>query len=455
MKKILMVVFLFSTSHLAAQNIYYVAPTGGDDNYEGTIDAPWATWRKAFDTAQAGDTVYFRGGVWYPEAFVTYDGNVSGNSGTSSNPISYFNYPGETPILDCSRYPYTGDMTALDIRNVGHVKFRGLTIRNLKQNSAGQWVSGLQFYECGVLHLDRMMSHGHGGYGIWFKGYDALHMTNCDSYDNVDDIAFDPGNRADGFQVSSGAIPMDKTKTTYLSGCRAWDNSDDGFEISAFESVEISDCWSWSNGRLEYGMGMAFKFASSYMEITSTRKTHHTLSVLNKGVGYVEQNLLEPYYGPIMEHSNNTTYDCEWGFGSSPGTFDCGTGYAKVIYRNNSVYDSRHALLGQAYLAACNYTFPVYAEGSHNTWIFDESVDLPWFVINPAFTVTDDDFVSVDRVTIVSQLSAPRKADGTLPDITVFKLTSTSDLIDAGTDVGLPYSGAAPDIGCAEYTQPY
>jgi hypothetical protein len=43
-----------------------------------------------------------------------------------------------------------------------------------------------------------------------------------------------------------------------------------------------------------------------------------------------------------------------------------------------------------------------------------------------------------------------RKADGSLPDITFMHPAPGSALIDAGTNVGLPYSGQAPDIGAFE-----
>lgn len=49
------------------------------------------------------------------------------------------------------------------------------------------------------------------------------------------------------------------------------------------------------------------------------------------------------------------------------------------------------------------------------------------------------------------QLLRPRNPDGSLPDITFGKLVEGSDLIDAGMAVGLPYEGAAPDIGAFEY----
>ncbi len=37
---------------------------------------------------------------------------------------------------------------------------------------------------------------------------------------------------------------------------------------------------------------------------------------------------------------------------------------------------------------------------------------------------------------------------------TFLKLANTSDCIDAGTDVGLPYTAPDPDLGYAEYAAP-
>ena len=77
----------------------------------------------------------------------------------------------------------------------------------------------------------------------------------------------------------------------------------------------------------------------------------------------------------------------------------------------------------------------------------DPESTWPGWIYNPAFTVTNDDFVSIDS----SQIHAARKKDGSLPDITFLKLAPGSDLIDAGVNVGLPYYGSAPDIGYSEY----
>ena len=45
----------------------------------------------------------------------------------------------------------------------------------------------------------------------------------------------------------------------------------------------------------------------------------------------------------------------------------------------------------------------------------------------------------------------PRQADGSVPNVNFLKLAAGSQMIDKGTDVGLPYAGQAPDLGAYEY----
>jgi len=65
---------------------------------------------------------------------------------------------------------------------------------------------------------------------------------------------------------------------------------------------------------------------------------------------------------------------------------------------------------------------------------------------DPPFVVTDADFASLDP----NEAYDARNADGSLPDIAFMRLAIGSDLIDGGTDVGLPYCGSAPDLGAFE-----
>jgi len=61
-------------------------------------------------------------------------------------------------------------------------------------------------------------------------------------------------------------------------------------------------------------------------------------------------------------------------------------------------------------------------------------------------TVSAEDFVSLDTALLV----APRKPDGSLPQIEFMQLKATSKLIDKGAETGLPFYGKAPDPGCFE-----
>jgi hypothetical protein len=52
------------------------------------------------------------------------------------------------------------------------------------------------------------------------------------------------------------------------------------------------------------------------------------------------------------------------------------------------------------------------------------------------------DFAGVDE----AELTAPRRADGSLPEISFLRLSPGSRLIDRGVDAGRPFRGAAPDL---------
>ena len=60
----------------------YFVSTSGDDGNPGTLGAPFRTIQQAANVADAGDTVFIRGG--------TYRESVRpAHSGTASNPITF------------------------------------------------------------------------------------------------------------------------------------------------------------------------------------------------------------------------------------------------------------------------------------------------------------------------------------------------------------------------------
>jgi hypothetical protein len=68
--------------------------TDGNDTADGSILTPFRTIQKAADTAQAGDVICVREGI-YLEFNIEFK-----NSGSSNQPITLRNYPDESPLLD-------------------------------------------------------------------------------------------------------------------------------------------------------------------------------------------------------------------------------------------------------------------------------------------------------------------------------------------------------------------
>lgn len=74
--------------------------------------------------------------------------------------------------------------------------------------------------------------------------------------------------------------------------------------------------------------------------------------------------------------------------------------------------------------------------------------DVQYNSWNLQVAVSSADFQSV----ATDGWDAARQADGSLPVLPHFRLVAGSDLVDKGVNVGLPFSGAAPDLGAFEGT---
>jgi hypothetical protein len=143
------------------------------------------------------------------------------------------------------------------------------------------------------------------------------------------------------------------------------------------------------------------------------------LSFLNKAAGFYQNHQPANNY-----YYNNTSYNNRGGdFNMLGYDLSTGAGTGMGIYRNNIAY------LGTATTNATG------ADASFNSW------DIS------GLTVAASDFLSVDTTGIYG----PRKADGSQPDVKFMHLAAGSHCIDKGVDVGLPFTGAAPDLGAYEY----
>lgn len=475
MKRNLSVALFLMWSLAGMAKVYYVAPSGGSDYYPGTITQPWATWQRAFNVALAGDTVYFRGGVWYPSSAyqgdnITYmnPSTGAGHNGLPGKPICFFNYPGEEPVLDCKNVHATGNfLTGLMMYDTHWLHFRGLTIRNVYQRKADIEPKGVCGYPVSNMIFENITVNNIGGCGWYMESdvnvrgydlgwdgsgyipYDTTRYINCDTYQCCDTFRVNPGqtpgNMADGFKFIG--VPGG-----YLSyeGCRAWHCSDDGFDIPYGPKKVLNNCWSFNHTYSDYNFeGNGYKLSSNAVPPTAGAIVTNCIAAYND-IGIFEADY---DYRQRARIYNNTIYKCGVGIQLSnnieyPNSLS--------IFKNNIIHAcTTQDAAGRPYIITAIF----YYEESNNTWDYSDEGSVPHFKTATDVTVTDADFISLD----VSQLSRARKSDHSLPDVDCLKLAPGSDLIDKGTfslpDLAdLPYYtprsfyGSAPDLGYAEYT---
>lgn len=119
----------------------------------GSEAQPWGSFQFAMDSAQPGEIVCFRDGIYVVEEPV----NLT-QSGTAEAQIVFIAYPGEQPILDGGGI--VGDLLILE-QHVSHIRISGFTIRNF--NSWGLDLNGKNRH----IYLDHLTVEG-GEAGIHF-----------------------------------------------------------------------------------------------------------------------------------------------------------------------------------------------------------------------------------------------------------------------------------------------
>jgi hypothetical protein len=392
---------------------YYISPSGSDNN-SGTIISPFFTLNKAWTVITAGDTIYLRGGTYQYTSLQV----LTNKNGTASDTIKVWAFPSEIPTLDFSSITPSGNMQAITVSNCSYIHFRGFRVTGLGQDVTGAGISwGWSNYFASYLLIENITVDHIGGYGFTNDdGSNYNYYLNCDAHHNADPHTTPAYDGANGF----GQTGYNTSTGTLYEGCRAWNNSDDGFDLYGVAGFVIfKNCWAFFNGYddnfNELGNGNGFKLGPTIdLHNTHLRTVTNCISIKNKASGYDENAGQYIIYCYNNVAYNNGIFNFAWAY--HPET----TGN---IFRNNLSFT------GENYWGG----IPAWTH-DHNSWDY-------------GVTVTNADFISLD----FTQLAAARKADGSLPDIDFLHLASGSDLIDAGINVGLPYAGMAPDMGAFEY----
>ncbi|WP_437872810.1 right-handed parallel beta-helix repeat-containing protein [Sorangium sp. So ce363] len=395
----------------------YVAPDGAEDN-PGTIDAP-TTLHKAITLVQPGQTIYLRGGeyLYVPTVEIAY-----GNDGTPEQRKRLFAYPGEKPVLEFKdQYYKKGDPASprgVELHG-SYWHIQRIEIANAGDN--GLFISGHHNV------IERCVFHHNRDSGLQLGGRlgeldtpeeewpSHNKIINCDSYSN-----FDPpdGGDADGF-----APKLNVGEGNEFRGCRAWNNSDDGWDMfnrngKPLKPVLLDQCWAFDNGYEEggymsapppvpyMGNGNGFKMGGSN-GLASDHVITRSVAFGNKVRGFDENNNV----------GNITVKNCTgWLNGSMNFAFGEG-GFHTFINNISHARKSSDEPVGNA-------------------------------VSNAFEGATDADFLSLDR----ALAKAPRNPDGSLPATDFLRLAPGSQFVDAGSAEGLalPFAGAAPDLGAFE-----
>lgn len=404
-------------------NEYYLSPLGDDKKGAGTLDRPWFTLNKAWESAEAGDFIYMKGGTYrYNSRQRLYC-----KSGKSGKLIKVLAMPGEHPIV--SPGDEFTDTRGVDIHG-NYIHLKGLEISGFIQRSSTALYYGLVAENSNHLIFELLKVHDNGfGLSIGSDSGDNL-VLNSDFYKNADPKSQFGGNKpwagADGITIRSS----NSSKTNIIRGCRMWWNSDDGVDL--FENqgtVIIENSWSFWNGFepgtfTPAGDGNGYKLGiTATDQSTSERRVlRYNLAFENKARGFDQNNAR-----CITLLYNNTCYN-NGSRGKAARSFDFWNGHAATVAKNNLDFKSSLSAM-----------FNEQAIVSHNTFQIDGTD-------NENYSVSKDDFLSLDT----KGVDGPRQKDGGLPDLKFLKLKKGSDLIDNGTDTGSPYHGKAPDLGAYE-----
>jgi hypothetical protein len=394
---------------------WFVSPTGNDAN-PGTIAAPFATLNKAIAVVQPGNIIYMRGGIYLPNATIRIT-----NSGTAGSRIQLLAYPGETPYLNFTNQPYAdANRGILFPTNANYWTVKGLEIGYAGDNGIKVEGSHHRFEQC-VFHnngdtgLQIGFGHTNVNPGGQFAAY--IEVVNCDSYLNYDPNS--SGGDADGF-----AAKMHCGQGIVFTGCRAWENSDDGWDLFETDySVVISNCWTWKSASFGQGNGNGFKLGGNGDggDSVGTHYAYNCVAFAHKVNGFTQNSHKD---GNVVINSlsfSNGASGYNYFFEGSLNSGKQNVFQNNVGIRRNPASTSNNFIEDNAPLE------------QNNTW-------------NLSVTPNAADYVSL----LEAAAKAPRQADGSLP--TGFaRLVSGSDLIDQGVNVGQPFNGSAPDLGPYEF----
>ena len=460
----------------------WCSPDGDDAIADGSEERPFFDLQKAVDIAQPGDRIWMKAGTYVYDKRI----NINDVNGEADKPIELFGKDGQA-VLDFSGMPYHAHsnnpyqgvrLTSsywhfknIDITNASD---NGLLIERNKPTggSASDIINRTQDGHDNIIELCNFYKNGDTG--LQMKNLAANNkVINCDSYLNCDEGQGD----ADGF-----APKLSVGDNNYFYGCRAWANSDDGWDVFYKKeggfgdnmTIVIENCISYKNGFLDLetvapdGNGNGYKCGSNQgaMNVVLNR----CLAIHNKAKGFDQNHnagdiILNNCTGMSLKEYNEKAYSYriyeDIYSGHEVRLTNC------IAINDNDATNKRDKSTGLSKAGEDG------KYGLYGRFEVDETLDGLTITTSEFQKAHPDFFVNVDND---EELTAPRDEDGNLPEITFAHIngdashkmydgttvTAQQLLIDKGTKIdatnyrgidinGIEYDGEAPDLGAYEY----
>ena len=390
-----------TTNPVLLSGAFYVSPSGNDAN-SGTLASPYLTITKGLNAITTGGVVYLRGGSYSQSSKLS----LTRTTASATNMFRLWSYPGEVPVVDA-----TGNSSDCFSISGRYYHLKGITVRLAGHNGIN--ISGHSniVENCVTYSNGNTGLHITGGTsGTTFPSYNLI--LNCDSYLNYDPPI---GGNADGFSAK-----WDMGPGNVFRGCRAWWNSDDGWDFwMANSPLVIDGCWAFYNGTNYWGdpqfngNGNGLKLGGNY--IGAPHRTVRSIAFRNEANGIDQNNNI---LGQTLD--NNTS----WANKARNYSMNHGTNTTPHVIRNNL-----------SFAGASNDSWTGGTIFTNNSW---------QVVTNPV--VSASDVLSVNE----SVATTPRNADGSLPYWPFLRPVPAGRLIDIGVILTEPFTGASPDLGAFE-----
>lgn len=458
MKKVFtfLLAFMLIINLISAKEIY--VSTNGSDNNLGSFESPFETIQKAVDVATAGDIIYMRGGTYKPTKRIKID-----KAGQKDAYISLFGYPGERVIIDGSAMNPASvnefkQARCIYVNHFGdYWHFKNLEMCNaldngMKLEGSYNIVENCKFYDNNDTGLQIGMykdfaieetnSFPISGEPAFNPNYTYCKyniVINCDSYNNYDSHSFngsDDGGDADGFAAKLFPGPG-----TEFIGCRAWNNSDDNWDLyMVYHPILIKDCWAWKGGydknNIARGNGNGFKLGgggsaggAAFKQSVGAHVVMNCISFDNYKKGFDQNNAYEGMY-----LFNNVAWGNEHNY-RFPTVFE----YGGMYMRNNIGWGAtkdNHEFLSEDKVGSQT------PNTDFNSWTmldgcnpYKESAKVKNPVTGKLENVYTQNYAGQFKNLSVDQAKAERQADGSLPDNDFGKLTDKSVFIDKGQNI--------------------